>query len=459
MKKGVNMKKTILFLMIITLVFTFISCAESNETEIFDYDFNATAQDSYDFHGKEIVFIGEEREGRIEVNPYEAYEDSEWTERLKTRYKDIEKKYNIKFVFKKSPGGLAATHAAGLHWADLYDARSDSHWPNMDAGLYNSLTSVPGFVEGIEDGKWGPVNLVEYFKRDDDYLAFYPGYHGIPFPQMGGVFYANLTVLHQFGFDPFELIESGDWTWATFKKILTTIGGTPNDPNSIFGMYYQTSFPEYFMNTLILNNGGSLVKKNEDGKYVSNLNSKEAVEAMQFAQELFNEGVVAMQQNDEKYPAFIENRLAFIYEYSYVGTVDVSGNGFMYNNVDFAIVPCPAGPSAKYGEWKSFLGYADRLIAVPITADMDIIDAMLADLYSPLGNDPFEWKEVYARQNFLYEESADYYFQMFTNAEPDYYRATSLFPWSSIINARKGINEAIEEATDRVQAVLDRDFN
>ena len=48
---------------------------------------------------------------------------------------------------------------------------------------------------------------------------------------------------------------------------------------------------------------------------------------------------------------------------------------------------------------------------------------------------------------------------MYDNAEPDYYRAVSLFPWSSIINARKGINEALEESADRIQAVLDRDFN
>jgi ABC-type glycerol-3-phosphate transport system substrate-binding protein len=453
------MKKALVFLFIAAIAFSFVSCAQGKETEIFDYDFNAEAEESYDFHGKELVFIGEEREGRIEVNPYEHYENSEWTERLRQRYKDIEKKYNIKFVFKKSPGGLAATHAAGLHWADLYDARSDAHWPNMDAGLYNSLTLVPGFVEGIEEGQWGPVRLVEYFKRGDDYQAFYPGFHGIPFPQMGGVFYANLTVLHQFGFDPFELIESGEWTWNTFRHILETIGGTPNDPNSVFGMYYQTSFPDYFLTTLILNNGGSLVRRDENGRYVCNLDSKEAVEAMEWAQTLYKDGVVAIQNDGEKYPTFIENRLAFIYEYTYVGTVDASDNGFMYNDVDFAIVPCPAGPSAKYGEWKSYLGYADRLIAVPITADMDIIDAILTDLYSPLGDDPFEWREVYARQNFLHEESAEYYFTMYDNAEPDYYRAMNLFQWSSVLNARKGIAEAIDGSRDNIQAVLDRDFN
>ncbi len=454
------MKKAFLILIMLTCVlFVLFSCAgESNE--IFDVAFsNDTDNALPDFRGATVTIIGMERLGRIEINPYEAYEDSSWTEKLKDRYNEIADKYNITFNFELKKNDLSVTYAAGLPWADLYDARTDAHWPNMTAGLYNSLTYIPGFVEGIDAGKWGPISIPDSSKRGDDYYMFYPGYHGIPFPQMGGVFYANLTVLRQFGFDIFEIIESGEWTWDTFKNMLITIGGIPNDKNSIFGMYYQTSFPDYFLTTLIINNGGSLVRDDGNGGLINNMNSKEVEEAIQFAQDLRAEGVVATQQNDEKYPVFIENRLAFIYEYSYAGTVDVSNNGLMYNDVDFAIVPCPAGPSAKYGEWKAYFGYADRMLAVPVTANMDIINAILSDLYSPLGDDPFEWREVYTRQNFLHEESANYYFQMFDNAVPDYFNATKNYLWNTVLNGNDSFSEEFEKTNDSIQRVLDKEYN
>ena len=450
-----------ILLIVILFVLALISCSESSNNEVFDVDLGDTDSELIpNFGGKQFCIIGEERLGRIELNPYETYEDSAWTERLKKRYDEISKKYNISFSFTRNSNGLAQCYAAGLPWADLYDARTDGHWPNLIAGLYNSLTDIPGFLSGIEEGKWGPTNIVESYKRGDDYYLFYPGFHGIPFPQMGGVFYANLTVLRQFGFNIFEIIESGNWTWDTFKNILVTIGGIPNDENSVFGMYYQTSFPDYFLTTLILNNGGSLVREDSDGRIINNLNSKEVEEAIQFAQELRTEGIVATQNNDDKYPTFIENRLAFIYEYTYVGTVDVSGNGFMYNDVDFAIVPCPAGPSAKYGEWKAYLGYADRMLSVPVTADMDMINSILSELYSPLGDNPFEWREVYARQNFIHEESANYYFMMFDNALPDYFPAIrDNYAWSAILAGSKTYSEVYESSKDKIQQLLDKYYN
>ena len=132
----------------------------------------------------------------------------------------------------------------------------------------------------------------------------------------------------------------------------------------------------------------------------------------------------------------------------------------MYNDVDFAIVPCPAGPSAKYGEWKAYLGYADRMLSVPVTADMDMINSILSELYSPLGDNPFEWREVYARQNFIHEESANYYFMMFDNALPDYFPAIrDNYAWSAILAGSKTYSEVYESSKDKIQQLLDKYYN
>lgn len=452
------MKKITCLLLVCIFVFGLVSCSSANE-EFFDLDLDLDATFEADFQGAEFIIIGEQRDGRIEIDPYQEYEDSEWQERLKNRYKEIESKYNLKFVFKTRTIDLVSAHAGGMKWADLYDARADGHWPNINAGLYNALTDVPGFVENIESGKWGSVAAVEYFKRGDDYYGFYPGYQGIPFPAMGGILYANLTLVGQYGFNPYEMIEDGTWTWDGFENILRTIGGSPSNLSSgtPVGMYITDGFYEYFQTAAILNNGGSLVKTDSEGRFVSNFDSKEVREAIEWVRSLVSEGIVEFGQNDIKYDYFMEDLLGFVYEYSYVGTVDTSG--FMYNDVDFAILPCPAGPSAEYGKWSAYLGLADRYLTAPITADMEIVNTILDELYAPLGDDPFEWRDVYANRNFLHEESADLYWQMYDNAQPDYYLATQKFQWGSVLRGTTTVTAAIDATKDSIQEALDKNFN
>ncbi len=452
------MKKITCLLLVCIFVFGLVSCSSANE-EVFDLDLDLDATFEADFQGAEFIIIGEQRDGRIEIDPYQEYEDSEWQERLKNRYKEIESKYNLKFVFKTRTIDLVSAHAGGMKWADLYDARADGHWPNINAGLYNALTDVPGFVENIESGKWGSVAAVEYFKRGDDYYGFYPGYQGIPFPAMGGILYSNLTLVGQYGFNPYEMIEDGTWTWDGFENILRTIGGSPSNLSigTPVGMYIGDAFYEYFQTAAILNNGGSLVKTDSEGRLVSNFDSKEVREAIEWVRSLVSEGIVEFGQNDIKYDYFMEDLLGFVYEYSYVGTVDTSG--FMYNDVDFAILPCPAGPSAEYGKWSAYLGLADRYLTVPITADMEIVNTILDELYAPLGDDSFEWRDVYANRNFLHEESADLYWQMYDNAQPDYYLATQKFQWSSVLRGTTTVTAAIDATKDSIQEALDKNFN
>ena len=222
-------------------------------------------------------------------------------------------------------------------------------------------------------------------------------------------------------------------------------------------MYIGDAFYEYFQTAAILNNGGSLVKTDSEGRLVSNFDSKEVREAIEWVRSLVSEGIVEFGQNDIKYDYFMEDLLGFVYEYSYVGTVDTSG--FMYNDVDFAILPCPAGPSAEYGKWSAYLGLADRYLTVPITADMEIVNTILGELYAPLGDDPFEWRDVYANRNFLHEESADLYWQMYDNAQPDYYLATQKFQWGSVLRGTTTVTAAIGATKDSIQEALDKNFN
>lgn len=451
------MKKIISLIIVCLCFFSLISCESSDENESFDLDLDtSSAQISYDFGGKAFTIICMEREGRLEINPFEESEDSAWQERLRNRYVEIEKAVNIDFVFTTQTISLFQAYAAGLEWGDLVDKRIDNHLSDLRAGLYNSLNYVPGFMETLYSGKWGTEAQVEYLNINGEYYGFYPGYHGLPFPAFGGLLYCNNTLLAQYGIRPMEMIENGTWTWSEFEKILETVGGVPSKDGTC-GMFIDSYNPAYFLTSLILSNGGSLVTRDSDGRLVSNLGSKEAMEAYDFASGLTTKGLLTEYSTDEKYPMFYDNRLAFIFEYSYCGTVDK--DGFMYHDVDFSILPCPCGPSGTYGDWSGYYGLADRYLCVPITADMDIVDAILADLYEPLGEEPYEWRDYYTSQNFLYTDSANMFWTLYDNAEPDYFEATSRFPYREVIMGTKSAAEAIESTADSIQAVLDTYFN
>lgn len=434
--------------------FSFVSCSSSDPT-IFDIDLNASFEQKVDFHNDDFVIYCFERDGRLEINPFEEYEDSAWQEKLKNRYEELGQKYNMNFVFELPSISLFQAYAAGMDWADLYDTWIEYHLSNIQAGLYNSLNYIPGFIEGISTGKWGSENQVKYMCFDDNYYGFYPGFHGVPFPACAGLLYCNNTLLSKYGIRPMEMVENGTWIWSEFENILETLGGVP-DPDGVCGMFID-SYPRYFLSTLILSNGGSLVKEDEEGRLVSNLGSNEAIEAYEFATGLVNKGLLRQYDNSQKVPMFNNNSLAFLFEYSYVGTVDTSG--FMYSDVDFSIIPCPVGPSGTYGDWKGFLSMATRYLAVPITADMDMVDAILSELYEPLSDNPYEWREYYTRQNFSDTESAEIFWKMFDNAEPDYFSATFKFPWGDLLLGNKSIMESIESTADMIQTELDDVYN
>ena len=449
------------------VMFSAAIVACSGENEKFDVDFEPDENIVQDFGGASCTIIGSERNGRIEVDPSGEYEDSYWAERLKERYGEIEKTYNVKFVFKRDDGNLVANFAAGLDWADLYDNRADNHYSYLNGGYLLPLNDFDGFLEGIEDGKWGSPAAVEYFSRHGLYYGFQAGYHGIPFPALGGMLYGNATVLNQFGVSPFEMIENGTWTWSGFEQVLSTIGCDPKNDDAVCGMLFHPSFPKYFMTAAIMSNGGDLAVVDSEGNYKINMDDPKCVEALEWVRSLITKGLAAVAVNESGYTSntgapyqfarFVDNRLAFWCEYSYVGTVDT--NGFMYQDLDFYILPCPAGPSGNYGEWAAYIGQADRYFSVPATAHEDIVSTLLTKIYEPLGEDKYEWRDVYASLNFLHEESAHMYYTMYDNARPDYHLVTDSFPWGSISTGSKTVNTAVEENLSKMQANLDKYYN
>lgn len=441
------------------------SCASGDPEEIFEQGMN-DSEIIQNFQGETFTYMCTEREGRLEINPYDQAEDSYMSDMLKTRYEDVKKKYNINIDFKRNDGNLAINFSAGMGWADLYDDRSDSIFPLLNAGLLLPLNLVGSFEENIDSGMWGSIPSLNFFLRGGEYYAFQSGFHGIPFVHMNALLYANQTVLHKYGFNVFDLIENGSWTWKTFENVLTTIGNNYEDSSMETGFVISTSFPNYFTTAAIISNNGQFVKVDESGRRIFNMDSPECVEAIDWVTHLITDDIVTYGDNSGykgstgasyQFPRFVDNKIAFWCEYSYVGTVDKSG--FMFNDVDFAIVPCPCGPSGTYGEWKGCVGYADRYFCMPITADTDLVDAVLYDIYKPLGEDKYQWRSLYAQTVFMYEKSADFYFQMYDNAVPDYYTSTATFAYGSVVSGKRSVSSALEAAKDVIQSSLDEYFN
>jgi hypothetical protein len=242
------MKKRLTALFLVSLlVFLFSSACQKNaEAEIDE----PVEEETYDFNGYEYIIIGYQRFGRFEVGPNFEDENTFWGEKLYNRYRDLEKKYNIKITVNKDDGSLAASVASGLHYADLMDTWLNTLNANIKAGLVMPVNGITGF-EDLYSGKWGSKNTVDAVTRGDKTYGFRAGYHGIPFPTFSGIIYANAVVMKQFDIQPFEMVEQREWTWSNFTDACVKIGGSYDNPDEPVSFVFDDSWSDYFLRAAI----------------------------------------------------------------------------------------------------------------------------------------------------------------------------------------------------------------
>ena len=223
---------------------------------------------------------------------------------------------------------IAAGTPADVCWATVDNlvalVRNDSLACLDDFDMSQSKVFIPQYADALKiDGK-------KYAMVSDTY------------PE--GILY-NKTLIRDAGLDdPWQLYESGEWTWDNFYNIAKSLTDASKQQFGLLGGY---SFANtYCQISGFLYTNGSTPVKDEDGKKVFAMDDPSQMEALQFIQKLYT-GTTAVVDTENIYDhapdIFKEGKTVFAVSTGYtVEQLKKEALAF-----DYALVPYPKGPQAE----------------------------------------------------------------------------------------------------------------
>ncbi|HOM03739.1 MAG TPA: extracellular solute-binding protein [Acetivibrio sp.] len=267
-----NMKLSLLFFAIL-LTFTFITgCAKKP----------ASAEEN---PKPSVNYIPDQR---FDLNGYTVKIAQWWDASPKddatiSRYKLVEEKYNCKIE-----------HIT-ITWDQIVSKFTSSVLsgePIADIVLFEMTRALPVLAESdliipvddyfnFDDSKWPPI-----IKQVGKYKGKQYGFANFSW-NLSGIFY-NKALFERLGLpDPYELQESGDWTWEKFVQIAqeATRDEDGDGENDVWGLAIQA---HNLYSPLVLSNNANIINFDENGKAIFALDDPNAIEALQFFGDLYN---------------------------------------------------------------------------------------------------------------------------------------------------------------------------
>ena len=249
---------------------------------------------------------------------------------------------NYVFVLRNDPS-LAAGFSNGLFYdlatLDCLDFDSDL-FVNGTHNLYTFGKSIYGMAAGLSEPRTGV-----YFNKD---------------------------VLRDAGIDPdsiYDLQAKGQWTWDKFDELMGIVQRDV-DNDGVDDFYGLTLNEGVMDEQAIFSNNGSWFYKDENGKFVYNLESPETLQAMNWTKQMFEkydnhdpEGA----QWDYYKEEFLSGKVGFMVEQEYAGSEGGSGNFMLESTFDYGFVMFPKGPAAS-----DYVNIWDNnIIAIPACYDAE----------------------------------------------------------------------------------------
>lgn len=337
------------------------------------------------------------------------------TDRQLQRYEDMEKDNNchIEIIDTwKGPSLILMGGLAGKNVTDIIDMFASDGYDLYKAGFLYSLDEVPTIDP--EDEKWGPDSFRILGRFNGVDYAFM-NYYWENVPQIHGILFFNNDLKDVLGLDdPHEYTENGKWTWSVFTEQISL--ATCNiDEISYCGV--QSAMPESLFQAAIFSNGGSVVKKLDDGRYVSGLTSRETTEALEYIAGLAQKGYIG--------GIFEEFTVPYLCTESEAGTLNTSqtDTAFSVTMDKFELIGFPYGPSGSPESVSAYIYDGKRMLWFPTTTFNSIEDVgTFADiLFEPLPGSPEDgWRSVAGEQFFHFEQDFDQFIYSVEHCNYDY---------------------------------------
>ena len=232
----------------------------------------------------------------------------------------------------------------------------------MASGLMYDLSTLDCL--DFEDEKFQQNKLHEQYSKGD---AIYAMYAGVSEPRTG--VYFNKRLLEEASIDPesiYDMQADGTWTWDAFADLMDQVQ-QDKDNDGVVDVYGLTLNEGVMTTAAVFSNGGSYIAKDEDGKYVYNLESPETLEALNWTVDMFNKYDLPDPEGaewDYYKEAFLNGMAAFMVEDEYAGT---TGNFLEDVEDELGFVMFPKGPQAD-----TYINvWSNNPVAIPACYDAD----------------------------------------------------------------------------------------
>lgn len=407
-------KKFRLFTLVLLLAIIAAGCSQSTleQPEEFDRDY-AGDLGEVDLSGKTF------RMGSHWIGEY--YMDiglSESGDKMRDRYRETEKKFNITMQFLG--GGYCgeidiATRAAAQlpeEIPDFMDVSGDQAYSMFKKDMLYPFDLIE--TMDVYSEKYGAANYVTCGANWNGHRwNIYPNNWQM-IPQYPGIVIFNNSNLRLYGYfnKPYEMMENKDWTWASFEPMIDDIYRQSGK-----GLGYDES--NFFGKTVIYANGGLLV--DESGEIpVSGFRMKQTQEALQWMADMGAKKLIRPEV-PSNYP--LTNGYSFMFDQAYHATLlEDPDRSYCVSLEDYGVVPFPWGPSAEYGQASSLIHSNRRFICANALSanDMDEVGIIIDFLFEPLDGDPEEAWQKNLYYTLIHQQDVDNYIWMCKNVRYTY---------------------------------------
>lgn len=271
----------------------------------------------------------------------------------------------------------------------------------IDSGLMYDLATLDCL--DFSEAKWrGNVGVHTLMSRGNSIYAMY----GENTEPRTGIYF-NKRLLEEAGIDPnkpYELQESGEWTWDALVEMCAQVQ-RDTDSDGVIDVYALTQNDSVFICNAVYSNGGDFVGR-ENNEYVYKLESDETIEALTWAVDTLNQYKLPYPEGaawNYFEQGFLNGEAVFCSEDAYK-----AGGTWSTMEDDFGFVCFPKGP--KSSDYTNI--YSNNPVAIPACYDADKA-WKLAFAYN-LWTDPVpgyedyeSWRPGYTK-NFRDNEAVDY---------------------------------------------------
>ncbi|MDF2684953.1 MAG: sugar transporter substrate-binding protein [Clostridia bacterium] len=450
------MRKIGTLILIFVLLLTLFSCSLDNEIK--ENEDDPDVKVSYDFGGYEFMIRDFVHNGDTPMIPTEG--QNELDDFLISRYKQIESDYNCTIQLEVGESlSMIAQSAIGEKYADIMNEKIYGVYNMYSAGLLLDLNQVEGL--DLKSGKFGSPNIIKATTWGDASYGMVAAYWGIPTPFFADAFLFNPRILNENSQpSPHELFENKDWSWDQFEKICIAVTDTSDLENPVYGSVLNG----YFQRAALFSNGASYAKEDKDGRIVYNLASEEAVDTVNWIKKLNNDYKVLDKPKDWEKDAysFAAGRFAFLAEYSWIGLSKDGGRVGVAMEEEFGWICFPRGPKGNYDTLAAITN-DNFFLVIPIQAEENFVGPFAEELFKPLRNENYGWREDFRREVFWNDESYNQYMAMLDSAVFDYSifitKANPANALNAAITGKKSPIEVFANIESKAQEQLNSELN